>query len=252
MFAQSADDDDRESLVNDATQKALERFDETMRELALLRYKEFEARTAAAADAICRRGDACAHSWTRGDLNWPPGKDEGKAVDAADRRAHAQIWHLAGQESGAGRRRRNSAQDVARSLKRRRAISQMSPTHWSCKQSRLAGFASRTHGVRSEASGRHSPASFCTSVSDKRTELWREQSRRGQLGTVRPRHRGLHVVCHGRGGRKRRKARALLVRRAARDRHERFARRVGQGPARQRLRRRSHATISLTSRETWK
>jgi Cu/Ag efflux pump CusA len=35
-------EDDRESLVNDATQKALERFDETLRELALLRYVEFE------------------------------------------------------------------------------------------------------------------------------------------------------------------------------------------------------------------
>ena len=35
--------DDRDSLVNEAGQKALERFDETMRELALRRYSEFEA-----------------------------------------------------------------------------------------------------------------------------------------------------------------------------------------------------------------
>jgi Cu(I)/Ag(I) efflux system membrane protein CusA/SilA len=35
--------DDRDNLVNDAAQKALERFDEAMRELALRRYKEFEA-----------------------------------------------------------------------------------------------------------------------------------------------------------------------------------------------------------------
>ena len=34
--------DDRETLINDAAQKAIERFDETMRELALLRYSEFE------------------------------------------------------------------------------------------------------------------------------------------------------------------------------------------------------------------
>jgi Cu(I)/Ag(I) efflux system membrane protein CusA/SilA len=34
--------DDRESLLNDAAQKAVERFDETMRELALRRYHEFE------------------------------------------------------------------------------------------------------------------------------------------------------------------------------------------------------------------
>ena len=37
-------EDDRDSLINDATQKALERFDETMRELALLRYQEVRAR----------------------------------------------------------------------------------------------------------------------------------------------------------------------------------------------------------------
>lgn len=35
--------DDRDNLVNEASQKALERFDETMRELALRRYTEFEA-----------------------------------------------------------------------------------------------------------------------------------------------------------------------------------------------------------------
>jgi Cu/Ag efflux pump CusA len=34
--------DDRDSVINDATQKALARFDETMRELALQRYREFE------------------------------------------------------------------------------------------------------------------------------------------------------------------------------------------------------------------
>ncbi len=36
-------EDDRRNLINDATQKAIERFDETMRELALRRYIEFEA-----------------------------------------------------------------------------------------------------------------------------------------------------------------------------------------------------------------
>lgn len=35
-------DDERRNLINDATQKSLERFDEMMRELALLRYQEFE------------------------------------------------------------------------------------------------------------------------------------------------------------------------------------------------------------------
>ncbi len=42
FVAPSKSTDDRGTLVNDATQKAIERFDETIRELALLRYSEFE------------------------------------------------------------------------------------------------------------------------------------------------------------------------------------------------------------------
>jgi Cu(I)/Ag(I) efflux system membrane protein CusA/SilA len=38
----SAGEEDRRNLVNDATQKAIERFDETLRDLALRRYVEFE------------------------------------------------------------------------------------------------------------------------------------------------------------------------------------------------------------------
>ena len=41
-FVRTAQADDRDTLINDAAQKALERFDEVMRELALLRYREFE------------------------------------------------------------------------------------------------------------------------------------------------------------------------------------------------------------------
>jgi len=43
--------DDRDSLVNDAAQKALERFDEVMRELALRRYREIEREVGTTADA---------------------------------------------------------------------------------------------------------------------------------------------------------------------------------------------------------
>jgi Cu(I)/Ag(I) efflux system membrane protein CusA/SilA len=66
--------DDRDSLVADATQKALERFDEIMRELALRRYVEFEdelgrALTRFAVDEVIRRAGK-----TRG-FRWPPGAD---------------------------------------------------------------------------------------------------------------------------------------------------------------------------------
>src|SRR5262249_9865704 len=65
-------EDDRDDLINDATQKALERFDETMRELALVRYREFETELApvltkfVVAETI-RRFDKA------GDLVWPKG-----------------------------------------------------------------------------------------------------------------------------------------------------------------------------------
>lgn len=42
FVGKSKSPDDRGTLVNDAAQKAIERFDETMRELALLRFVEFE------------------------------------------------------------------------------------------------------------------------------------------------------------------------------------------------------------------
>lgn len=74
------DQDARNSLVNNAAQKALERFDETLRELALRRYKEFEAELSplltrfAVAETI-RRLQA------RGDLQWPEGVEEERQTE---------------------------------------------------------------------------------------------------------------------------------------------------------------------------
>jgi Cu(I)/Ag(I) efflux system membrane protein CusA/SilA len=70
---------DRDDLINNASQKALERFDESMRELALLRYQEFEQELAplltrfVVAETIRRFGRA-------GDLAWPGGEKEQKTV----------------------------------------------------------------------------------------------------------------------------------------------------------------------------
>jgi Cu(I)/Ag(I) efflux system membrane protein CusA/SilA len=74
-----ANADDRDRLVNDAAQKALERFDEVMRELALLRYTEFDRvlgpiLTRFTIDEAVRRfRDA-------GILDWPAGVDEAAEV----------------------------------------------------------------------------------------------------------------------------------------------------------------------------
>ena len=50
-YVAAAAGDDRDSLVNDAAQKALERFDEVMRELALRRFQEIEAELGTTAEA---------------------------------------------------------------------------------------------------------------------------------------------------------------------------------------------------------
>ncbi|HEY2251910.1 MAG TPA: efflux RND transporter permease subunit, partial [Planctomycetaceae bacterium] len=71
-------DAERQSAQNDAAQKSLERFDEMQRELALLRYREFEReleRTLtrfAIADTIRRTGLA-------NELKWPASRDDGEA-----------------------------------------------------------------------------------------------------------------------------------------------------------------------------
>lgn len=69
-FLKTVSDDERKNARNDAAQKALERFDETQRTLALLRYGEFERELEgtltrfAVAETIRRIGLA-------GQLNWP-------------------------------------------------------------------------------------------------------------------------------------------------------------------------------------
>ncbi len=80
FVAHAPTEDDRDSLVGEVIQKAIERFDETMRELALLRYTEFEEElgpqlTHYAVDELVRRmRDA-------GALAWPPGVDDRREVD---------------------------------------------------------------------------------------------------------------------------------------------------------------------------
>jgi len=75
----TATESDHNSFLVDASQKALERFDEMMRDLALSRYSEFEVELGpaltrfAVADVVNRIGDA-------GDLDWPDGIDEEQTI----------------------------------------------------------------------------------------------------------------------------------------------------------------------------
>jgi len=73
-------EEDRESLVNDAAQKSLERFDETLRELALRRYKEFEEQLG---PKLTRHavGETVRRMRESGRLFWPAGMEESAEID---------------------------------------------------------------------------------------------------------------------------------------------------------------------------
>src|SRR5207245_3490318 len=85
-YVQPAPDaDDRDALINDAAMSALSQFDETMRALALQRYREFERElgpvlTRFVVVETLRRFHAA------GDLQWPEGLSEGAEVDKLTKR----------------------------------------------------------------------------------------------------------------------------------------------------------------------
>jgi copper/silver efflux system protein len=79
FVAAAASEDDRTTLVGDVVQKAIERFDETMRELALQRYLEFEHElgtqlTRFAIEDLIRQ-------WTEASVvSWPAGADDAREI----------------------------------------------------------------------------------------------------------------------------------------------------------------------------
>jgi Cu(I)/Ag(I) efflux system membrane protein CusA/SilA len=98
-------EDDRDSLVAGATQKALERFDETMRDLAAKRYETFEQELGPLLvhDVVA---EIVSRMRVSGHLHWPDGHDEGEEVK-----------RLAGEfavEYGAALARNPALEDVTR------------------------------------------------------------------------------------------------------------------------------------------
>ncbi len=79
-FVQTAPAADRSELVNSASQKALERFDETMRELAMRQYEDTkrDLGPALVRYAVQYLIQTMSHT---GDLNWPAGSDKQMVVD---------------------------------------------------------------------------------------------------------------------------------------------------------------------------
>ena len=73
-------DDERHSAQNDATQKALERFDESQRELALLRFGEFEHELESSLTRFAV-GDTIRRIGLASKLNWPDATAEAEQVE---------------------------------------------------------------------------------------------------------------------------------------------------------------------------
>ena len=73
-IAATATPEDRTSLINEAAQKALERCDETLRELAMERYRAFEAKLGGELTAFAVR-ESIHHLVTSGDWVWPAETD---------------------------------------------------------------------------------------------------------------------------------------------------------------------------------
>jgi Cu/Ag efflux pump CusA len=72
--------EDRDSLLNDATQKALERFDEAQRELALTRYRDFEH--SLGPDLVRFAVEKAVGRFVRsGGWVWPPDRDRQPVLD---------------------------------------------------------------------------------------------------------------------------------------------------------------------------
>ena len=87
-----APDDERTSFLNDAAQHTVERFDETLRELALQRYLEFEQELG---PLLVRHvvDETVQRMRGAGDLHWPAGLDEASQLTALEARLAPRFGH---------------------------------------------------------------------------------------------------------------------------------------------------------------
>ncbi len=164
-------DDDAESFINDASQKALERFDEALRELALLRYTEFEQELPT---ELTRHGieDVIHRLEESGDLTWPTGTDESQEIDVLVKALTPKYgpWLV---EAPALEDVTQLSQDVVGDLAEKGAIAD-AVTASELKQSWSAGVASGLGEFF--GSERETLASaLLDDMIEERTRLWRER-----------------------------------------------------------------------------
>ena len=170
-FISESADEERENLVVDASQKALERFDETMRELALLRYVEFERDLEpqltqfAIEELVHRLQDS-------GNLVWPPGADREQEIEALTHTLTAKYGHWLVEAPTLEDVTRLS-QDVAQQLAEIGAIADV-VSALELKQSSLAELASAA-GEFLGGRRKTLATELLRSVEDERKRLWRDR-----------------------------------------------------------------------------
>jgi Cu(I)/Ag(I) efflux system membrane protein CusA/SilA len=173
FVATAASEEDRISLVGDVVQKAIERFDESMRELALLRYSEFEQELGpqltrfAIEDLIRQWKDA-------GVLSWPTEADaEREVAKLTDSLAPTYGRWLV--EAPALEDVTRLAQEAADQLASEGVLSDRANA-LALKQSTMSSLVSGVaefFGAVQETVARN----LLAEVEERRTELWRERVR---------------------------------------------------------------------------
>jgi Cu(I)/Ag(I) efflux system membrane protein CusA/SilA len=167
-------EDDRDNLVTEAAQKAVERFDEIMRELALRRYQDFESElsptlTRFAVDEVIQRVGRT------GQLHWPQGADPSlHAKVVADRLTQEYGPWLAKHPAPEDVDR--LCRDVARWLKDFGTVEDPADI-LTLKEAPLP----RLLGVVSDALGgerKTFTGEILRAVTERRAELWRERVQR--------------------------------------------------------------------------
>jgi Cu(I)/Ag(I) efflux system membrane protein CusA/SilA len=169
FVSRASADADRDNLIVDSSQKALERFDETMRELALLRYVEFEQElesqlTGFAIEEVVRQlHDA-------GDLQWTSGTDQRQEIDSLAQALTPSYGHWL-VETPSLEDVTHLSQDVAQHLSEIGAVSDVVRA-LELKQSQLSALAS---GVSEFFGGERKTlaSELLHKVEDERARLWR-------------------------------------------------------------------------------
>ncbi len=184
--------DDLENLANDAAQKALERFDETQRELALLRYQEFEGELESELVRFAVR-NAVERLEARGAVSWPVGYPPERR-----REAMAELAKALAPEFGRWIAKNPALEDIdqiaRRIAERLKAVGAIDDVAEALKAETggpttssgwFRSLVSRFRQMADEVRGRESfESELLEAVESERMRLWRERVQRSELGTV--------------------------------------------------------------------